>query len=172
MTANVNSTWAEQASTPGTPGADKQKLYPKSDGFWYILGDDAAEHQVVTEGSLAANIELKNTSETAAIDTSSGTTHTVDLQDGNVHQVTLDGDCTFTFSNPAVSGTASSFTLILIQDGSGGHTPTFPGTVKWAGGSAPTITATASAIDILTFLTTDGGTSWYGFAAGLDMQTP
>jgi hypothetical protein len=40
-------------------------------------------------------------------------------------------------------------------------TATFTG-VKWSGGVAPTITATASAIDIISFVAV--GTDWYGSA--------
>jgi hypothetical protein len=52
-----------------------------------------------------------------------------------------------------------SFILILTQAATGMTTATFTG-VKYPGGTAPTITATASAVDILTFVA--NGTSWYG----------
>lgn len=96
---------------------------------------------------------------------SSGSTETLDLADGNVHDVTLTANCTFTFA--AVDATrARSFTLLLRQDGTGGRDVTWPGSVVWAGGSAPTLDTTASTTAVLTFFTLDGGTSWYGFAAG------
>jgi hypothetical protein len=41
-------------------------------------------------------------------------------------------------------------------------------TVKWSGGSAPTLTNTANKTDILNFLTYDGGTTWLGFVGGLN----
>jgi len=37
--------------------------------------------------------------------------------------------------------------LTLIQDGTGGRTVTWPATVKWPGGVAPTLTTTANARD-------------------------
>jgi len=43
----------------------------------------------------------------------------------------------------------------------------WPGSVDWPAATAPTLTT--SGIDILTFMTVDGGTIWYGFAAGLAM---
>jgi len=52
-----------------------------------------------------------------------------------------------------------SFILIVSQDATGGRTATFT-SVKWPGGTAPTITATASAVDILSFVS--NGTNWYG----------
>ncbi|NQW08364.1 MAG: hypothetical protein HQ481_00585 [Alphaproteobacteria bacterium] len=78
----------------------------------------------------------------------------------------MTGNCTFTFSNPPASGTAGSLTMVLRQDATGSRTTTWPASVKWAGGSAPTLTTTASAIDILTFMTVDGGIIWYGVTAG------
>jgi hypothetical protein len=41
-------------------------------------------------------------------------------------------------------------------------------TIKWSGGSAPTLTNTANKTDILNFLTYDGGTTWLGFVGGLN----
>jgi hypothetical protein len=54
-----------------------------------------------------------------------------------------------------------SFILTLTQAATGMTTATFTG-VKWSGGTAPTITATASAIDMISFVAV--GTDWYGSA--------
>ena len=72
---------------------------------------------------------------------------------------------TFTFSNPSVTGVSCSFTLILTNGGS--QTVVWPGTVDWAAATAPTLTA--AGVDVLTFMTVDAGTIWYGFAGGLAM---
>ena len=89
----------------------------------------------------------------------------VDLTLGNVQTYTLSGNQTLTFTNPPATGNAGSFTLIVTNGGSA--TLTWPTSVDWAGGSAPSLTS--SGIDILTFMTIDAGTIWYGFAAGLAM---
>lgn len=94
----------------------------------------------------------------------SGSTETLDLADGNVHDVTLTDDCTFTFA--AVDATrARSFTLFLRQGVGFPHLATWPGSVEWAGG-APTLATGSGEVDVLTFVTLDGGTVWYGFATG------
>ncbi len=74
---------------------------------------------------------------------------------------------TFTISNPPTSGKAGSFTLAITGDGNS-RPPVWTGmgTVKWAAAAAPTITITNGKTDILTFLTYDGGTTWYGFVGG------
>jgi len=90
----------------------------------------------------------------------------VDLSLGNVQTYTLSGNQTLTFTNPPATGTSGSFTLILTNGGSA--TLTWPTSVDWAGGTAPTLTA--SGVDIIVFTTIDAGTNWYGFAAGLDLS--
>ena len=101
-----------------------------------------------------------------AIGATGGGTQDIDLTAGNVVTATVDTSTnTFTFSNPSISGKACSFTLILTNGGS--QTVNWPASVDWAAATAPTLTA--AGVDVLTFLTVDGGTIWYGFAAGLAM---
>jgi len=105
--------------------------------------------------------------ETYAAVTSTSNATTVNCEAGNAFSHTLTENTTFTFSNPPASGTAFSFSLELIQDASAsGYTVTWPAAVDWPAATAPTLTATASAKDVLVFYTRDGGTTWYGFTAG------
>ena len=115
-----------------------------------------------------ARANLADYSEEVEFLGTAGAAQTVDLEDGNVFTATVAGTApTWTFSNPPASGDAGSFTLILTNGGL--QTNTWPATVKWATpGTAPALTA--SGIDILNFLTTDGGSNWYGFPAGIGMQ--
>jgi len=109
--------------------------------------------------------------ETAVTSTTNATT--INCRDGNVFTHVLTENTTFTFSNPPASGRAFAFTLKLVQDaGASGYTVTWPASVDYAGATAPTLTATASAVDVLVFYTHDGGTNWYGFVAGQAMGTP
>lgn len=99
------------------------------------------------------------TEETATANTS--TAYTIDLANGTVQVLTLTGNCTFTFPTVAAG---KSFIMLLKQDGTGSRTVTWPATVKWPGGTAPTITSTASKLDKYIF--TSDGTNWYGSDAG------
>jgi len=111
--------------------------------------------------------ELKDYAESYTA--SSGGDVTLDLTDGNVFQHTASGaNVEFTFSNPPGSGKAGSLTLKWIQDSSD-RTITWPNSVDWAGGSAPSVTSGSGKVDIYTFFTVDGGTIWYGFQAGADL---
>jgi hypothetical protein len=121
--------------------------------------------------ALADNIvsapKFKDYSEVVnAIGSTGGGTQDFDLTLGNTATATVDTSAnTFTFSNPPATGTAGTLTLILTNGGS--QTVNWPGAVDWPGGSAPTLTT--SGIDILTFITIDAGTIWYGFGSGIGM---
>lgn len=94
---------------------------------------------------------------------------TLNLANGNVFDLTLTGNITLTFSGSTAS-VACSMTLIARQDATGSRTITWPAAVKWAGGTAPTISTGASKVDTFTFFTVDNGTTWYGYASGIDMR--
>lgn len=101
-------------------------------------------------------------------ETLTGTTTTIDLATATNFVHTLTGDTTYTFSNPATTGNATAFTLKIIQDATA-RTITWPASVDWAGGTAPTLTATSGGVDVFVFYTIDGGTTYYGFTAGQAM---
>jgi len=113
-------------------------------------------------------VNLKDYGEvTNAIGSTGGGTQDIDLTAGNSVTATVDTSAnTFTFSNPTASDELCGFTLTLTNGGS--QTVNWPGTVDWAGGTAPTLTA--SGVDVLVFYTTDGGTRWYGFLAGANLS--
>lgn len=99
--------------------------------------------------------------------TSSSNLSYIDCHNGNSFSHTLTENTAFTFVNPPASGTSFSFTLKIVQDASAsGYTVTWPIDVDWPSATAPTLTATASAVDYFVFTTHDGGTTWYGFTAG------
>jgi len=100
--------------------------------------------------------------------TLTGTSTTIDLATATNFVHDLTGATTYTFSNPASTGNATAFTLKIIQD-STARAITWPSSVDWAGGTAPTLTATDNGVDVFVFYTIDGGTTYYGFTAGQEM---
>ena len=120
----------------------------------------------------------KDYSETVYAGGDTGAAPAIDETDGNVQTHTLNS-ATVTFALPAAAGlqAGTSLTLILTQDASGSRAGVFQVSgattlVKWAGATAPTLSTGAADIDILTFMTIDGGATptWYGFVAGQDMS--
>ena len=90
-----------------------------------------------------------------------GSTSTLSLTTGTVLTATLTASTPCTFTMPTATA-GKSFILILTQASSGMTTATFTG-VKYPGGIAPIITVTASAKDIISFIS--DGTNWYGNAS-------
>lgn len=130
------------------------------------LGTTEASKAVTADANGVVTFDNGVSEEYTAVTSSSNAT-TVNLQDGTNFAHTLTENTTFTFSNPASSGKVSSFTLKIVQDASAsGYTVTWPASVDWPSATAPTLTATASAVDYFVFITHDGGTTWYGFTAG------
>lgn len=99
-----------------------------------------------------------------------GTTETIDLANNyrGMWRMTLDENLTITLSNPVYGG---SYTFMFTQDGSGTNTVTWPAAVKWDGGVAPVITATASATSgcVLTYTNAGAGNIYWG-ECGLDIK--
>jgi hypothetical protein len=88
-----------------------------------------------------------------------------DLGVSNIFTTTLStATTTFTISNPAVS----AFVVRVGQDGTGGRRVVFFDTIKWAGGTAPTLTSTASKTDVFGFLCTASG-YYDGYAVGYNL---
>jgi hypothetical protein len=106
----------------------------------------------------AASSEIQQTEIVGSISTG-----TLDLSTGNVFSDAPSANVTYVFNNPPASGTAYGFTLKVTPSGT--YTVTWPASVDWAGGTAPTAPASGET-DVFTFYTQDGGTTYYGFQAG------
>ncbi len=134
------------------------------------LGLTAASKAVTADANGVTTFDNGTIEESTSV-TSGSNAATLNLRDGNVFEHTLTENVTYTFSNPASSGKVSSFVLKIKQDASGsGYTVTFPASVDFVGGTAPTLTATANAIDTFVIFTTDGGTIYNLLVAGQDIK--
>ena len=114
-------------------------------------------------GNLAvANVTVTNYTESVVAIGTVTSTNTLALTNGTVQTATLTASTACTFTMPTATA-GKSFILLLKQAASTGNgTATFTG-VKWGTAGAPTITATAGKMDILTFVS--DGTNWYGSIA-------
>ncbi len=96
--------------------------------------------------------------------TGDGTT-TIDWKLGNKFFFTMGAfNETFTFTAPT---NPCSLVLVVKQDSVGSRTATWPATVKWPGGTAPTLTTGANLIDIIGLYF--DGTNYYSVAS-LDLK--
>ena len=95
----------------------------------------------------------------------SGGSITINLASGSVFYLTLSTPTSVSITNPAPSGKVSSFLFKIVGNGSV-YIITWPTSVKWAEGVSPTPTSTSGKVDVYSFFTHDGGSTWYGFIAG------
>ena len=140
---STGSVWASQA-----PGA--------------VTGNVTIGNTTIALGGTATtvgNLTLTNTTVTNYTETrftaNSSTAITLSLVNGTMQDITLTGTATITMP----TATAGKSFILLLRSGAGSYTVTWT-TVKWPGGTAPTVTATASRLDIYSFFS--DGTNWYG----------
>jgi len=128
-------------------GALTTFLYADADGDIQV---GSASQGLCIVGKSAGDISFTQT----AITSSSGTA-TINWGLGNKASHSLSENVTYTFTAPAG---AANLTLKVVQDSSD-RTITWPGAVKWSGGTAPTLTSGSGKIDIITFYY--DGTDYY-----------
>ena len=116
--------------------------------------------QTLTNKTLSGSVLSGDTSNTGRMFSSvvAGST-TINCASGNYFTYTASTNTTFAFSNPPTSGKAYAFTLELTHTAG---TITWPATVQWSGGTAPTLTTGKT--HLFVFVTDDGGTRWRGVA--------
>ena len=78
-----------------------------------------------------------------------GATITPDFAAANNFSVTLGGNRTL--ANPSNLTAGQSGVIVITQDGTGGRTLAFGSNWKFAAGTAPTLTTTAAAVDVLAY---------------------
>ena len=108
--------------------------------------------------SLLNNPTITNYTESVVAIGTVGASSTLSLTNGTVQTATLTASTPCTFTMPTATA-GKSFILQITQAATGMTTATFTG-VKFPSGTAPTITATASAVDIISFVAI--GSTWYG----------
>lgn len=88
--------------------------------------------------------------------TGSGGTLAVSFASGNIVNLTLNASTTVTLAGHVVG----TYIFQITQGGVGSYTLTWPASVKWSGGTAPTLTTTVGKTDIITLY--HDGTSFFG----------
>ena len=101
---------------------------------------ETASGGVSLTGGAAANV-------TALSD---GATITIDMATACHNSVTLGGNRTFAAPSNQVVGQAGS--IFITQDGTGSRTASFNAAFKFVGGTAPTLTTTAAAVDRIDYI--------------------
>ena len=103
------------------------------------IGTTNPLHKLDVNGSFYSELVVKGNC-TGAV--------TIDWNAGNTQHCVLTGNVTFTFSNGQSGG---SYKLVLKQGGTGSYTVTWPASVRWGSGVAPTLTTTVGKTDYAGF---------------------
>ena len=91
-----------------------------------------------------------------------GSTATLNWDNSNIQTLTLTGSVTtLNKTNPIDGGV---YTVFVTQGGSGGYTVDWGTDVKWAGGTGPTLSTAAGAIDAVSLIYIAGVTGYFGNA--------
>jgi hypothetical protein len=166
--AGRKSTWANIKATLKTY---LDTLYIALTGAQTIAGVKTFSDGISMADSLLSRPLIKDYGETVNAIGNSGAAQTINLENGNVQTLTLNSNCSITFSNPPASARAGSLTLIITKDANDtDRVITWVSTIKWEAGSSFTTLLTNGQVAILNFFTIDGGTTWYGFIPGLSMS--
>ena len=111
---------------------------------------DTASGILTINGGLSFGADAKCAAGVSAL--SDGSTITVNFTSGIHHSVTLGGNRTF--GNPSNDGSAigQCGSIFITQDGTGGRTASFHSDYKFVGGTAPTLSTAANAVDRLDYI--------------------
>ena len=101
-------------------------------------------------------------------DTHSGGTVTFDFSSAAYHFVNMNANSTF--AAPINSQIGHSGSIFLTQDGTGGRTGSFNSAFKFVGGTAPTLSTAANAVDRLDFIVEDDSPLKVHVAVSLDVK--
>ncbi len=119
---------------------------------------------VFLSGSLHTPVFVDYEEKYTTINHSSAGGITYNLSNGNIFYVNQSANITSTtITNPPTATNLGSFTVIL--DSGTTYTVAWPASVKWPVGGAPLLEGPA--VNIVSFITPNGGTDWYGFVGGL-----
>lgn len=143
------------------------------DGY-YSVGSNGSSNSQMSSGIYSGDLSIIGTLSAYNIHTtgslltvySDGTTITVKWSNSNLHSFILGGNRTIAWLNNIVDG--QEILVEISQDGTGSRTVTWPSTVKWPSGVAPTLSTGANKTDIFAFIRNNGTNVEFGRTVGLN----
>jgi len=122
--------------TPTTLSASRTLTLPDATSTVAVLGANQS-FSVAQRGSITA--------------LSDAATITPDFNAANNFSLTIGGNRTL--ANPTNLAAGQSGAIVITQDSTGGRTLAYGSYWKWSGGAVPTLTTTASAVDVIVYYT-------------------
>ena len=159
-------------SAPGHINMMKTVLKTQFSGLAGTTAVTASEAELNLLDGVSSLVSLGTAQEWTAQQNFNNTALTFDatqdwaLTANQVATLTLADNTTFDAPTQMVDG--AFYSLIIIQDGTGSRTASWNTVFKWAGGTAPTLTTTASAKDV--FVWRSDGTNMYEVGRQLNVS--
>lgn len=151
----TDSTSSTSTSTAATPNAVKSAYdlanaaLPKTGGTMTGAITFAAGQTISGYAALATAQSFTAAQRGSVVALTDGATITPDFAAGNNFSVTLGGNRTL--ANPSNLTAGQAGTIVITQDGTGSRTLAYGSQWKFPGGTAPTLTTTASAVDVIAY---------------------
>ena len=129
--------------------SDRTFTFPNANGT--LVAEDVEMSSGLVFGSTA-------TCEAAIQALTDGSTITIDFASGIHYSVTLGGNRTLGNPNNITSSLGQSGSIFITQDGTGGRTLAFHADYKFVGGTAPTLSTAAGAVDRIDYILKEANT--------------
>ena len=146
--ANLNSSLSDLQEGEVVYATDQDKLYVKE-------GAALVSTQLTGAATLAA-AQTFTAAQRGAISAisvgASDTTKTLDFATANNFQLTLANTGSCELANPSNLTAGQSGSIFIVQDATGSRLLTFGSYLDFAGGTAPTVSTTAAAVDRIDYL--------------------
>jgi len=123
-------------------------IYASQDGSVELYHNAVKKFETTGVG-----VKITGNARTDIVTVSDGSNITIPMNTGTHFTVTLGGNRTFINSNMQTSDAhGASGSIFIVQDGTGGRTAAFQSNYKFAGGTAPTLSTAANAVDRLDYV--------------------
>lgn len=149
--------------TSGAPAVNTDLLVIARGGANYRLTNLNLSTLVVTNLLGQTNTFTKGNATAQHTGAIVSSAYTPNCANSNVHRLVLTENITMNAPTNPLSGQVIN--LILKQDGTGGRTVTWNSIYKFPGGTDPTITSAASAVDVVTMQYDATDAVWYCVAS-------
>ena len=140
--------YLQSQSTVRIKSADEDAIKCNANAAVQLYYDNTLAFQT----ALAGGVDIVNYAKSGLVALSDSSTITVDFRTGTHFSVTLGGNRTFGDPNSTGDAIGSSGSIFITQDGTGSRTASFHADYKFPGGTAPTLSTAANAVDRLDYV--------------------
>jgi hypothetical protein len=166
VTSNYGWTYPDVGGSNGAWGGVLNALFTAVDASLKTVENLASAALAKAGGVMTGRLDMKTASMAVVAKGSISGAQAFDIAVAQYFTLTVGGALTPSFTN-VPAGSLAQGVIFRITNG-GAFAITWPGSVKWVSGVAPTLTA--AGVDLLGFITDDNGATWRGLVLGKDIR--